>query len=97
MKSYNSNTTWKQLNELLPSDFRIKEDNLPVEETWDWQGNKMHLDRYPNPTAEYRIFLHHGVGTNGRQLNMIFGHKMAALGYEVDKNCLKTAFYHKLC
>ena len=83
MKSYNSNTTWKQLNELLPIDFQIKEDNLPVEETWDWKGNKMHLDRYPNEAAEYRIFLHHGVGTNGRQLNMIFGHKMAALGYEV--------------
>ena len=83
MKSYNSNAAWKQLNGLLPIDFQIKEDNLPVEETWDWNGNKMHLDRYPNPTAECRIFLHHGVGTNGRQLNMIFGHKMAALGYEV--------------
>lgn len=83
MKSYHSNAAWKQLNELLPVDFQIKENNLPIEETWDWKGNVMHLDRYPNPKATYRIFLHHGVGTNGRQLNMIFGHKMAALGYEV--------------
>ena len=83
MRSYDSNSSWKQLNELLPADFQIKENNLPLEETWDWKGNKMHLDRYPNPKAEYRIFLHHGVGTNGRQLNMIFGHKMAELGYDV--------------
>ncbi len=83
MKSYDSNTTWKQLNELLPADFQMKDNNLPVEESWEWRGNNMHIDRYQNTAAKYRIFLHHGVGTNGRQLNMIFGHKMAALGYEV--------------
>ncbi|NIG54351.1 alpha/beta hydrolase [Chitinophaga sp. Cy-1792] len=83
MKSYQSNKAWSALNALLPEAFQIKPDNLPLEETWEWHGNQMHLDRYPNPGAEYRIFLHHGVGTNGRQLNMIFGHKMAALGYDV--------------
>lgn len=83
MKSYNENQAWKDLNVLLPKEFQLTESNLPLEETWEWKGNKMHLDRYPNPNAEYRIFLHHGVGTNGRQLNMIFGHKMAALGYDV--------------
>ncbi len=83
MKSYNSNTAWKQLNELLPTDFQNQENNQPLEETWDWKGNKIHLDRYPNPNSEYRIFLHHGVGTNGRQMSMILGHKLAALGYDV--------------
>lgn len=83
MKSYNSNTAWKELNALLPKDFQIKENNLPLEEVWDWKGNKIHLDRYPNPNSEYRIFLHHGVGTNGRQMNMILGHKLAELGYDV--------------
>lgn len=83
MKTYHSNQAWKELNALLPKNFQITENNLPLEETWEWKGNNMHLDRYPNPEAEYRIFLHHGVGTNGRQLNMIFGHKMAALGYDV--------------
>lgn len=83
MKSYNTNTAWKQLNELLPTDFQIKENNQPLEETWDWKGNKIHLDRYPNPNAKYRVFMHHGVGTNGRQLNMILGHKLAQLGYEI--------------
>ena len=83
MISYNSNTAWKQLNELLPTDFQIQENNQPLEETWDWKGNKIHLDRYPNPNSEYRIFLHHGVGTNGRQMSMILGHKLAALGYDI--------------
>lgn len=83
MKFYESNSTWKQLNHLLPTDFQIKENNLPIEETWNWKGNIIHLDRYPNPNSEFRIFLHHGVGTNGRQLNMILGHKLAEWGYEV--------------
>lgn len=83
MKSYHSNAAWKQINELLPIDFQIKENNQPLEEIWDWNGNKIHLDRYPNPNAEYRVFLHHGVGSNGRQLNMILGHKLAALGYDI--------------
>lgn len=83
MKTYETNSAWKQLNELLPVDFQIKENKRPLEEVWIWKGNRIHLDRYPNPHAEYRIFLHHGVGTNGRQMNMIFGHKMAELGYEV--------------
>jgi pimeloyl-ACP methyl ester carboxylesterase len=83
MKSYQSNTAWKEINALIPADFQIKENHLPIEESWDWKGNKMHLDRYPNPNSEYRIFLHHGVGTNGRQMNMILGHKLAELGYDV--------------
>ena len=36
-----------------------------------------------NATSAYHIFLHHGLGTNGRQLNMNFGRQMAALGYNV--------------
>ncbi|TDL99573.1 MAG: alpha/beta hydrolase [Flavobacteriaceae bacterium] len=68
---------------MLPKDFQIQENNLPLEEFWDWKGNQIHLDRYPNPSSEFRVFLHHGVGTNGRQMNMILGHKLAALGYDV--------------
>lgn len=83
MKTYDSNSAWKKLNNQLPKEFQIKSEQTPLEEIWIWNDNKIHLDRYPNPTSEYRIFLHHGVGTNGRQLNMIFGHKMAELGYDV--------------
>lgn len=83
MKTYNSNVAWKQINALLPVDFQLKENSLPLEEAWQWNGNNIHLDRYPNPQSEYRVFLHHGVGTNGRQMSMILGHKLAELGYDV--------------
>lgn len=83
MKNYSQNTPWKSINKLLPIEFQIKENNLPTEEIWEWNGNKIHLDIYPNPSATHRFFLHHGVGTNGRQMNMIFGHKMAKMGYDV--------------
>lgn len=62
MKSYQTNIAWKKINDLLPTEFQINENNLPIEKTWDWKGNKIHLDCYPNPNAEYRVFLHHGVG-----------------------------------
>ena len=66
MKTYaQNNEAWKQVNALLPEDFQIKLDNLPKEETWEWNGNVMHVDRYANPDAKIRLFLHHGVGTNG--------------------------------
>ena len=56
---------------------------MPSEEFWDWRGNKVHLDRYLNPGAPAKIILHHGVGTNGRQLNLIVGKPMADRGWEV--------------
>jgi alpha-beta hydrolase superfamily lysophospholipase len=83
MKSYTTDNAWQQLNKQLPAAFQLTDKNLPTEDSWNWKGNTVHLDRYVNTASVYRIFLHHGVGTNGRQLNMIFGHKMAALGYDV--------------
>jgi alpha-beta hydrolase superfamily lysophospholipase len=83
MKNYAQNQNWNTINQMLPVEFQMAPNNLPVEEIWEWNGNKIHLDRYPNPTATHRLFLHHGVGTNGRQMNLIFGHKMAQLGYDV--------------
>ena len=83
MNTYEQDKAWKAINKFLPKEFQLTEANMPKEEFWEWKGNQIHLDRYPNPDAKYRIFLHHGVGTNGRQLSMIFGHKMAALGYDV--------------
>lgn len=80
---YNSHKSWQELNLLLPTDFQLKPENLPTEEFWNWQGNHVHLDCYRNSKATYRIFLHHGIGTNGRQLNIILGQKLAKLGYEV--------------
>ncbi|MCA8141148.1 hypothetical protein [Burkholderia multivorans] len=58
---------------------------MPTEEFWEWRGNKVHLDRYLNPNAPAKIILHHGVGTNGRQLNLIVGKPMVDVVTEVRR------------
>lgn len=45
-------------------------------------GNRVHLDRYRNPTAPAKVVLHHGVGTNGRQMSLILGAPLARRGFE---------------
>ncbi|MCA8336486.1 hypothetical protein [Burkholderia multivorans] len=58
---------------------------MPTEEFWEWRGNKVHLDRYLNPNAPAKIILHHGVGANGRQLNLIVGKPMVDVVTEVRR------------
>ncbi|MCH4886453.1 alpha/beta hydrolase [Acidaminobacter sp. JC074] len=81
LEYYESNQAWKKVNNLLPKSLQMKK--LPKESFWKWRGNAIHVEKYENPKASHRIFLHHGVGTNSRLLNLIFGEKMAHLGYEV--------------
>ncbi|MFC9392042.1 alpha/beta hydrolase [Streptomyces sp. NPDC057027] len=40
------------------------------------------MDRYPNPAAKAKVVLHHGVGTNGRQMSLILGAPLAKRGFE---------------
>ena len=81
---YMDQSAWRDLQQFLPPRLRLEsEDQMPSEEFWDWRGNKVHLDRYLNPGAPAKIILHHGVGTNGRQLNLIVGKPMADRGWEV--------------
>lgn len=83
MTSYAENSAWKEINSLLPAEAQMADDNLPQESSWSWRGNTVHLERYENRASKCKIILHHGVGTNARQLNLNFGHRMAALGYDV--------------
>ncbi|WP_258178813.1 alpha/beta fold hydrolase [Burkholderia multivorans] len=81
---YMDQSAWRDLQQFLPARLRLEsEDQMPTEEFWEWRGNKVHLDRYLNPNAPAKIILHHGVGTNGRQLNLIVGKPMADRGWEV--------------
>jgi alpha-beta hydrolase superfamily lysophospholipase len=57
--------------------------HLPTEEFWAWSGHNIHLDRHPNPNSPAKVILHHGVGTNGRQTNLILGRWLADQGWEV--------------
>lgn len=81
---YANQSAWRELQEFLPERLRLKNDeDLPLEEFWDWKGNQIHLDRYLNPNAPAKVILHHGVGTNGRQLMLIIGKVLADRGWEV--------------
>ncbi|WP_353114356.1 alpha/beta hydrolase [Microbacterium sp.] len=80
---YKDQQAWRDLQEFLPERLRLTDATAPEEDFWDWNGHTIHLDRYRNPDAKAKVVLHHGVGTNGRQMTLILGAPLAALGYEV--------------
>ncbi|GAS97891.1 AB hydrolase superfamily protein, Lysophospholipase [Mycolicibacterium canariasense] len=79
---YRDQRAWRDLQAFLPERLRLTEANSPAEEFWEWRGHHVHLDRYINPDAPAKIVLHHGVGTNGRQMSLIVGAPLAARGFE---------------
>ncbi|WP_433662570.1 alpha/beta hydrolase [Nocardia sp. CA-128927] len=79
---YRDQDSWRELQEFLPLGYRLREDRVPSEEFWQWRGNAIHLDRYARPESPVKVVLHHGVGTNGRQLSLILGAPLAELGFE---------------
>ena len=79
---YRDQSAWRQLQQYLPESRRLTEDTAPEEQFFDWRGHRVHLDRYPNPDAPAKVVLHHGVGTNGRQMSMILGAPLARRGWE---------------
>ena len=80
---YENQSNWKEIQSFLPKEYQLTEDTMPVEEYWEWKGNKIHLDIYRNPNAKAKVILFHGVGTNGRQMTTIIGHPLALDGFEV--------------
>lgn len=80
--NYQEQKAWKEIQSVLPEDYRFTAEYSPVEEWWDWQGHKVHLDCFRNPEAKKKIIMLHGVGTNGRQMSMILGVSLAKAGYE---------------
>ncbi len=79
---YRDQRAWKDLQALLPERLRLTDANAPLEEFWSYRGHEVHLDRYINPNAVAKVILHHGVGTNGRQMSMILGAPLARRGLE---------------
>lgn len=80
---YRNQTAWRDLQQFLPERLRLDDSTAPEEDFWDWHGNTVHLDRYRNPDAPARVVLHHGVGTNGRQMSLILGAPLARRGFDV--------------
>ncbi|MEU3710795.1 alpha/beta hydrolase [Streptomyces catenulae] len=80
--SYRDQRAWRDLQQFLPERLRLTDATAPEEEFWDWRGHRVHLDRYRDPAAKAKVVLHHGVGTNGRQMSLILGAPLAARGFE---------------
>jgi pimeloyl-ACP methyl ester carboxylesterase len=81
-RTYRDQQAWKDLQALLPARLRLTDATAPQEEFWSYRGHDVHLDRYVNPAAPAKVILHHGVGTNGRQMSMILGAPLARRGFE---------------
>jgi pimeloyl-ACP methyl ester carboxylesterase len=81
-RTYRDQQAWKDLQALLPERLRLTDATAPQEEFWSYRGHEVHLDRYVNPNAPAKVILHHGVGTNGRQMSMILGAPLARRGFE---------------
>ena len=82
MNTYNEQKAWKDIESFLPEQLHYTDTYKPTEEIWEWKGNKVHLDTFRNPNAPAKIICFHGVGTNGRQISMIFGGPLAREGFE---------------
>jgi alpha-beta hydrolase superfamily lysophospholipase len=83
MPLYLDDPHWRTIQGFFPRRLQLSQADLPQEEIWDWCGHRIHLDRYPAPEAPTLVVLLHGVGTNGRQMNLILGSRLAQQGYEV--------------
>lgn len=81
--NYLEQKEWKLIMNFLPKRLHFTKTYCPLEEHWDWKGNKVHLDTFRNPDAKAKVILFHGVGTNGRQMSTILGGPLAKDGYEV--------------
>ncbi|NKY44542.1 alpha/beta hydrolase [Nocardia cerradoensis] len=79
---YREQQAWRDLQQFLPQRLRLGESTAPDEEFWEWRGHRVHLDRYRDASAPAKIVLHHGVGTNGRQMSLIAGAPLARRGFE---------------
>ncbi|MFE7616531.1 alpha/beta hydrolase [Streptomyces sp. NPDC057496] len=79
---YRDQQAWRDLQKFLPERLRLTDATAPEEEFWDWRGHRVHLDRYRNPDAKAKVVLHHGVGTNGRQMSLVLGAPLARRGFE---------------
>ncbi|KAI8065612.1 Alpha/Beta hydrolase protein [Gongronella butleri] len=81
--SYEQQQAWKQIQQFLPKRLHFTAKHTPKEEIWEHRGHKIHLDRWKNPNGKLRVILHHGVGTNGRQMSMLLGVPLHQAGFEL--------------
>ncbi|KXP14582.1 alpha/beta hydrolase [Tsukamurella pseudospumae] len=80
--NYADQSAWRTIQGFLPPAYRLTPATEPVEEWWEHDGHRIHLDTYRDPDAAVKVILLHGVGTNGRQMSTILGRPLAERGFE---------------
>ena len=80
--SYQSDSSWKRIQESLPMHNRITPETEPQEYYINIQNGKIHIDHYKTERPKARLILFHGIGGNGRLLSFIAVPLMKN-GYEV--------------
>lgn len=96
MLKYNDINPWRKIQGFLPEDYHYNRDYCPEEEVWNWKGNQIHIDSFPNSKAKAKIICLHGLGTNGRLISMIMGGPMAKAGYEIISPDMPTMWHVKM-
>ncbi|UKZ76125.1 hypothetical protein TrVFT333_003821 [Trichoderma virens FT-333] len=81
--TYADQQAWRDIQAYLPPRLHFTPEHSPIEEFWSHRGHKLHLDRWPNPSSKVRLILHHGVGTNGRQMSLILGVPLHTAGFDL--------------
>ena len=94
-KGYKNDTIWRQIQEYLPAENRIDENNAPKEKWVEIGKNQIHIDHYICNDAKGIVVIYHGVGGNGRLLSFI-AVPLHKAGYDVI--CPDLPLYgHTVC
>ena len=94
-KGYENDIIWREIQEYLPVENRIDENNAPKEEWIETGKNQIHIDHYICNDAKGIVVIYHGVGGNGRLLSFI-AVPLHKAGYEVI--CPDLPLYgHSVC
>ncbi|RGP76547.1 hypothetical protein FLONG3_5208 [Fusarium longipes] len=81
--TYANQKEWREIQSFLPKRLHFTPDHSPTEEVWHHRGHVLHLDRWRNPSANVRLIMHHGMGTNGRMMSMLLGVPLHEAGFEL--------------
>ncbi len=80
---FSNNDIWKKVQEHLPVENRISDDNMPLENRVSFGDIDIRYDEYlPKIKSNNSIIIFHGVGGNGRLLSFIAA-PLAAAGFNV--------------
>lgn len=82
MTTYAQQPNWRAIQNFLPAELQLTDEEAPQETWWQWHQHRVHLDCYRIASARLKVILLHGLGTNGRQLSVIVGAPLARAGFE---------------